>query len=323
MPAPHSTASLSDVTATTTAEDALTIAVCIPSKNRPSDVLRCLASIERQTQLPNEIILVDQSGSAYGLPKVEGLVHIYDPSLSGASAAKNAGARASTSAVILFLDDDVELLPACIETLRECLRHNPDAVGVGCSVINNSTGLGLWKVHAWLFGRGFFNSEARTQGGMTELRRLGSCAAAVRRDVLLREQFDENLVAYSYGEDWELSYRLLRYGRLLLSRESQFVHHASPQNRYAIPQLQRDRWDNFLYFFDKLDASRQPLNRAWRLWWMFGESLMWLRNRMGLPVFGMQARNTPKRSLSLRKQTAVQQRATHTVKVNAGPPQVP
>lgn len=278
-----------------------TISICIPSKNRPVDIVRCLASIERQTERPAEIILVDQSDTAYAVPKVEGLVHIYEPGLSGSAAAKNVGVRASSGEVVLFLDDDVELLPTCIQSLSEAFRRHPAAVGMSCSVINNDEGVRWWKVHTWLFGRGFFNAAPQVKDGVTQLRRLGCCAAAVKRDLLAHEQFDENLVAYSYGEDWDLSYRLLRHGTLLLVPDSQLVHHTSPQNRYRIAQLQRDRWDNFLYFYDKLGASRRLVNRLWRVWWMLGESLLWLKEGMGLPFLGLQSRAAPMRSLSLRK----------------------
>jgi O-antigen biosynthesis protein len=285
---------------------ALTLSICIPSKNRPADVLRCLESIGRQEALPQEILIVDQSDVAYALPGMKGLVHAYDPALSGISAARNLGARKSACDIILYLDDDVELLPGCLRTLLDAFETFPDAVGMCCGVVaSGESRLQWWQVHTWLFCRGFFNaSQLVGKGGLIELRRIYGCAAALRRSLLLKEPFDENLIGYSYGEDWELACRLRAYGTLRLVPESRVIHHVSPTNRYGMRQLQRDRWDNFLYFYEKLNASRFFMNRFWKAWWMLGESILWLKEGMGLPFLGLQSDNAPTRSRSLRRSKA-------------------
>jgi GT2 family glycosyltransferase len=202
----------------------------------------------------------------------------------------------------LILDDDVELLPGCLQTLVDVLVSHPKAAAVSCNAVNDEAkGLYWWNVHTMVFARGFFNGSPYRGGRPIELRVLLGCGMALKRSLLLDEPFDENLIGYSYGEDWELSHRLRRHGKLLLAKEARLIHHVSPRNRYGIRQLQRDRWDNFLYFYDKLGASRFFLNRFWRLWWAVGESILWLKEGMGLPVLGLQTRNTPTRSCSLRE----------------------
>jgi O-antigen biosynthesis protein len=282
-----------------------TLCICIPSKNRATDVVRCLESIKRQETHPDEVLIIDQSDTEYELPRIEGLLHVYDPTLSGISAARNVGARRSSSDIILYLDDDVELLPGCLSALLAAFEHYPDAIAMCCTVVApKESRFAWWQVHTWLFCRGFFNAGQQTrEGGLIELRRLYGCATAMRRSVLLKEPFDENLIGYSYGEDWELACRLRAYGRLLLIPESQVIHHVSPTNRYGMRQMQRDRWDNFLYFYDKLDASRFFMNRFWKIWWMFGESILWLKEGMGLPFWGLQSADAPSRSRSLRQST--------------------
>jgi GT2 family glycosyltransferase len=259
------------------------LSICIPSKNRQEDLRRCLDSICKQDAAPMETLVIDQSETPYELPSLKTLVHIYQPALSGVAAARNLGAKRCLGEVVLFLDDDVELEPGCLACLTDAFR-DPSVVGASCNVTNEGREKGWWTLHTRIFSRGFFNSgRYKRDDGLVALRRLSGCAAAIRRSILLKEHFDENLIGYSYGEDWELSYRLQRYGTLVLVPDSRVIHHVSPRNRYSEDQMQRDRWDNFLYFYDKLGAARIPVNRFWKVWWMLGESLLWLKRGMGLP----------------------------------------
>jgi GT2 family glycosyltransferase len=278
-----------------------TLAICIPSKNRQADVSRCLESIRKQDLAPCEIAIVDQSDVPYELPKIEGLIHLHRPNLTGTVEAMNLGARVCSAEVVLFLDDDVELLPDCLVRLMAAFQE-PDVVAASCTVANEERELRWWTIYTRIFSRGFFNGAPhRPRCGVHILRRVTGCAYAIRRDVLLREPFDENLVGYCYGEDWELSYRLLRHGTLRLMPGARVIHHMSPRNRYSEAQMQSDRWENFLYFYDKLGASRNPMNRFWKIWWVLGESVLWLKAGMGLP-FWRRSADVPRRSLSLRTQ---------------------
>jgi hypothetical protein len=54
-------------------------------------------------------------------------------------------------------------------------------------------------------------------------------------------------------------------------------------NRYGQRRLLAQRWRNMLYFYDKLEHDRTPYDRFWRLWWMLGETAVWLRKGYGLP----------------------------------------
>jgi GT2 family glycosyltransferase len=277
------------------------LSICIPSKDRHADVLRCLTSIAQQSVQPKEVLVMDQSSPAYELPPMGVLKHICKPELSGTAAAKNRCAQEACGENILILDDDVELLPGCLQSLIEALHNYPEAAAVSCNPgIESMKKLYWWNLHTMVFARGFFNGSP-LGGNPPELRVLAGCAMALKRGLLLEEPFDENLVGYSYGEDWELSHRLLRHGKLLLATQAGVIHHVSPLNRYGIRQLQRDRWDNFLYFYEKLEASRYLLNRFWRLWWEVGESALWLKEGMGLPILGLQTRNSPIQSRSLRR----------------------
>jgi GT2 family glycosyltransferase len=278
-----------------------TISIVVASKNRHADVLRCIESIAHQSFPPKEIIVVDQSPTPYVLPSDARLHHIHDATISGAAGARNVGWRETTADVVFFTDDDAELMPRCLEEIARGFLRYPTAVALQCALLTPETRSNLQVLYGKIFERGFFDTAPIRRGETIELRKLGSCAMAVRREVYELERFDESLVGYSFGEDWELSQRLRRYGQMFFLPEPLVIHHKSRVNRQEFAQLQRDRWDNYLYFFDKHCAERSFSNRIWRLWWMLGESLRWARYGLGFPILGITARETPSRSLSLRR----------------------
>lgn len=270
------------------------VAIVIPSKNRRDDVLFCLQSVERQATQPDTIVVVDQSPVRYELPLLPRLVHIHAPTLTGLTAARNAGIHATNCDIVFFLDDDAELRSDCVRAICDAFRERPDAVGVQC-LVTDAVGrrTARTRLGEVIFERGFFNSApVMRRGNFTELRRAHGITA-YRRELLDRELFDERLTGYCLGEDWEFSKRALKYGKLLQSDEALVFHNQSPVDRHQAQRVLWARWDNFLYFYDKLGADRQAMNRVWRLWWMFGESLKWVRNGCGFPLFGPRAVKPP------------------------------
>jgi len=90
------------------------ISVVIPTKNRPEDLLTCVASIKEQSQLPHELLIIDDDN-----PSMDRRSQIRSGSIDvtitssdgppGSSTARNTGAEMATNDVILYLDDDTIL----------------------------------------------------------------------------------------------------------------------------------------------------------------------------------------------------------------------
>ncbi|GIW82924.1 MAG: hypothetical protein KatS3mg105_4731 [Gemmatales bacterium] len=119
------------------------VSIIIPTKDKPKLIKRCLEGIRRRTSYQNlEIILVDNASSDpevlryYEQLKLEGAAKIV---LSGDpfnySAACNAGARAAQGEMLLFLNNDTDVLvPDWIEELVRWAQL-PDVGVVGTKLL--------------------------------------------------------------------------------------------------------------------------------------------------------------------------------------------
>lgn len=255
------------------------LSVVIPSKNRPVEILRCLASIYEHSPQVEQVVVVDQSSARYDLPAYPNLLHVYDTTLSGASAARNAGADLATGEVVLFMDDDCLFCNDVIAGITADFAANPDAIAVQAQIVDKE--FTPSSLATRIFERGFFNTSA--YGDAHDLRRVAGAGCAYRRSLFAHQRFDESLRGYSYGEDYDLAIRARQYGRLVLSREATIEHASSPANRYDRLRIFQIRWKNLNYIYAKNRALTPPIDRLWHLWWRFGETLRWLRFGLGFP----------------------------------------
>lgn len=111
------------------------VSVVIPAYNRARTLDRVLESIEAQTVLPDEVIVVDDGSTDTTMEvllnwkRLEVLpLRIIYQSNGGASAARNAGIKAASGDVIAFIDSDDEYEPRAIETLIALFEQSPAAV---------------------------------------------------------------------------------------------------------------------------------------------------------------------------------------------------
>ena len=89
------------------------VSVIIPSKDNPALLKQCLEALAKQ-KAELEIIVVDNGSNVENRAKIEeltkGMRYIYDPKEFNFSYMCNTGAKAATGSVLLFLNDDVEVL---------------------------------------------------------------------------------------------------------------------------------------------------------------------------------------------------------------------
>src|SRR6516164_3366548 len=98
----------------------MSVTVIVPTWNRRDLLARLLASLDAQTETPSEVLVVD-NGSTDGAPELaraRGARVIPMGRNAGFAAAVNRGVRESRGAWIAVLNNDVELAPAYLATLR-------------------------------------------------------------------------------------------------------------------------------------------------------------------------------------------------------------
>ncbi|MBP9761095.1 MAG: glycosyltransferase family 2 protein [Candidatus Magasanikbacteria bacterium] len=108
----------------------MTVSVLIPVYNQAEALKKSLASLAKQTVLPDEVIIVDD-GSDVPICIDEGLLAQLSISLirqknAGAPAARNTGFEASSSDTVIFWDADVVAEPQLLEKMKQVLEERKD-----------------------------------------------------------------------------------------------------------------------------------------------------------------------------------------------------
>jgi len=90
----------------------LRLSVVVPATDSPATLEACLLAIAAASDPPDEVIVVDH------------------PVRSGPAAARNAGARAASGSVLVFVDSDVLVHRDVFSRIRAAFRAEPDLVAV-------------------------------------------------------------------------------------------------------------------------------------------------------------------------------------------------
>ena len=244
--------------------------VVIVTKDRPADIATVsMPSLAGQTCQDFDVLVWDASADDATQLAVEGFAAAH-PSMSvgytraprsGTCRQRNDAMGSCTSHVLLFIDDDVELMPMAIGELKRVFDADASEriAGCQCSLAGSSGAQGipgrlrrLWYAFwgMWYTSNrqvvrlSGFNRSLRPASDATaiavpaglparmDLEWLSGAAVAFRRDILVRHglKFDERLMrfgGYSQGEDLLLSGLLhLRFGYDLACAPSAVaVHH--------------------------------------------------------------------------------------------------
>lgn len=109
------------------------VSVIVPTRNRPEGLGAAITSIQAQTRIVDEIVIVDDGSDVpvdvrdfTGVPVPTVIRH---RTAQGAAAARNAGAAHATGDVLMFLDDDDEWHSEKVARQLQILEREP-AVGL-------------------------------------------------------------------------------------------------------------------------------------------------------------------------------------------------
>jgi len=223
----------------------LRIAVVIATYNRRERLCRLLQSLFRQA-LPHEmeiVVVVDGStdGTAEAVRSLEApcRLQVLVQENAGQAAARNAGWRAATAPIVLFLDDDLECPPDLLLQHLEAHGDARDRVALGrvATVVDARPSL-----YHDLLGRQLADWERRLERDPRPRWPEDACVAtncSVSRNSLEAVGgFDPDF--YRALEDWELGLRLWRVGAVFV-----YAPRAVVTQRYektTFDALHEERW---------------------------------------------------------------------------------
>lgn len=211
------------------------ISIAIPTRNRSKSLANLLVSILRQTRLPEEVLIVDDSDTDETAKLARDNYFVFLSSeiilkhLRGneenmsISAARNLGIAESSGEIIFLIDDDVILHKNYIEEILKIYEEYPMAKGVQGYIVNGVfafLNFGNFVLNAIkkIFRLGHVEKNKCTlRGGLTypyspdgviQCEWLHGTNMSFKKEVLASFRFDENLRKHSIGEDVELTSKI-------------------------------------------------------------------------------------------------------------------
>ena len=260
------------------------ITAVIPTKNRPDDLTRAVASVCTQSRPPDELLIVDQSADESSRKSVLRTIaehgsqlkldYVLDPTIPGLVAAKKAAVARARGDIICFLEDDVVLGPDYVRSMELGFLDGPQVMGC-CGVVTNLPPLPRFYVKLFhLFHRGIFRDprvgvHGATHAAGSPLIRsnyLSGGLSAYRREVFDAIAFDVQNDFFML-EDIDFSTRAAqRFGeRFYINPAACLEHHMSPVNRAMLARRQRRKLREFLVFYKKHRDACGPFTILWLL----------------------------------------------------------
>lgn len=252
------------------------LALVVPTKDRPDDLRKLLASVAMQTSRPEQLVVVDGSE-----PPVQSVcdaagfavdyVRVFPPSLSQQRNAGMAKLRPEITHAG-YLDDDIVLERDAIKQMVAAwAQAGPEVGGIGFNITNRPR-------PPWMWLRRLFLLEHREAGRMVrsgcaashyvcdrdhEADWLSGGAAVWRRDVVQQFAYDEWFVGTGLLEDVDYSFNVRDKYRLLVASRARLAHYSRPIRRESQYRLGKWQVINRMYLVRKYRARGLSPALAW------------------------------------------------------------
>jgi glycosyltransferase involved in cell wall biosynthesis len=218
------------------------IAFVVPTKDRPDDLRKMLASLAAQTRRPDQVIVVDGSEPPVrevveqsGAPAAQ-YVREFPPSLARQ---RNAGMARLRDDITLagYLDDDIVLEPQAVQRMLEFWEQAGAEVGGAAFTITNNPQpramgvkqmLGIDHVRPGRVLPSGFVSSILPQRADLETEWLYGGATVWRRAVIAAYPYDEWFVGTGYMEDIDFSCSVRERYRLFVVAGARLAHYSRP-----------------------------------------------------------------------------------------------
>lgn len=268
------------------------ISIIIPTVDRSTSLGALLTSFEKQSILPQEIIIVHQGTDAledlfsvYGsLP----LRYIFQEHTS-LTAARNRGVQESTGSIIGFLDDDIVLDPNYISSIHSFFEAHPHALGVQGLITNFEEGhakkvggkRNIYRLYNFFAKFFLLNNSSRKNKLLlsgrnqyaSRVQKVTSCQwlsgiGNYRRVVFDTYEFDESLGGYALGEDKLFSYPIFKdhHQSLFIDPSIRCEHHHADGGRPEEKKFVEMKIWNTYYIWKTLLSDKGVLAYM-AFWW--------------------------------------------------------
>ncbi len=287
-------------------------AIAIPTLNRAEVIEELLSSILKQTVLPKEVIIVDDSKNKETENLVKRVLKDFSDNNieikyvrgkgQGLAEARNIGVTHSTSEIHCSLDDDVVLDKDYIKEIVKVYAAYPTALGVAGYVISQSPSARSNAINK-LFPS-FFEEQDKCRVLPTgisypcPLTRIINCEwlsgtnSSYKRKILEQFKWDENLKRYSLCEDMDISYRIQKSHpkSLYMTPHAKVIHKNSERARISSEYRTHMEISYHTYFFFK-NMKQTPWNLVNFVYGIFfGRFIASLLNKNGKsPIFTIKA----------------------------------
>jgi GT2 family glycosyltransferase len=216
------------------------VTAVIISYNRPELVLGTLHSLIHVTSIPVDIVVIDNNSmprtrrilaeACAGYPQIR--LHLSDRNL-GASGGRELALGLVETELVLFLDDDIELLPGALEHLVSDLDLHPDIGGVTPLVVlpdgRVSHSGGMYEISREIVS--FTPISAGMQFDDPDIPASGPCdwiqvSSLIRMSLLAEFPLDTGMSNYYEDNEWCFRVSQSRSGCFRRSCEAIILHHA-------------------------------------------------------------------------------------------------
>jgi glycosyltransferase involved in cell wall biosynthesis len=205
------------------------VSVVMPTFNKAPLLRRTLAGLAKQDLAADrfEVVVVDD-GSEDETPRLLeaerapfALRVVRGEKNRGRAAARNRGLEAVSGDLVVFLDDDMEVVPAFLAAHVALHERRPRVAGIGN--VQNHPSITVAAIDRYMSTRGA--QKIRTRGDLPWKYFSTNNASVRREDLVAIGGFDERFVTYGF-EDLELAWRLetMRGVRFLFVEGARSLH---------------------------------------------------------------------------------------------------
>jgi glycosyltransferase involved in cell wall biosynthesis len=224
------------------------ISIIVPTYNRYQDLKNTIASILKQTLLPDELLIIDD-GNLDEVPLYDEIkaskIHLiyHKKQVPGLTESRNKGIELSRGSLIFFFDDDVILHPSYIEQINKSYDNDTaekvGGIGGGMLCLSETTKRAKFRqgVQILLLHSGIQEGRVLKSGFFTDLKHLNEpkdeiievdylpgCAMSYRRSIFKELSFTSEYRKHAFGEDKDFSYQVAKKHTLLINKNACLTH---------------------------------------------------------------------------------------------------